>query len=290
VAGQGLPFAARYRGMLLICVGSLVGLLGHFGAVIVRAHRAGLRYRLALAAKDPDVRAVAALSLAPMVGGLLANLGPLVDQLCASTLDPGTITALGYANRITTAFIGIILVSAGTAVLPHLARHAVAGEMAAFKSMLRLYLWVAGLGALALGGLLIGFARPVVRVLFERGQFGPGATDRVVPLLIGLAMGLPFTALSFLLARAFSALGRTHVLMITTGTFVVFNTAFDLVLMRLWGGVGIALATSVSYALNAFILLLMLRVAIGDLHLPTVPPELTRLLSGWRRRRGSTGS
>jgi putative peptidoglycan lipid II flippase len=282
IGGTDLPLASYHGGMVLLGIGHLVGLLANLGAVMFRAHQAGLRYHLRLRLRDPDVRAVAALSKAPMMGALLGNLGPLVDQVCASTLGQGTITALAYAQKITGAFVVIVLGSASTVILPQLARYAAANDMTAFKRALRLCVWVTGIAALVLTVVLLAYAHPIVRLLFERGQFDWHATERVVPLLFGLVVGLVPTALAIPMARAFSALRKTNILVITAGTFVVVNAILDVLFMWLWGAFGIALATAVSYAINALILVVVLRRSIGNLGLLAGPAELVGFLA--RRR------
>lgn len=277
--GRFLPFAKEDHGILLLCIGNLIGLTLNLCAVVIRAHMAKFSYTFAFDLNNPDVRAIAALLLVPMFSALASQLAPLLDQVFASALDAGTITALGYANKITSVFTGVIFASVGKAALPYFASQAAIKDWTAFKGTLRLYLWAVGIATIILSlGLLI-FARPVVFIMFQRGKFDPGATEYVALLLVGLTLGLPQMAMAFLTSQALTAMKKARILMASTLNFVLFNAILDYVFSLLWGAFGIALATSIAYSINMIFLFIMLRITIGKLNLFTPPPELLKIVS-----------
>jgi hypothetical protein len=65
---------------------------------------------------------------------------------------------------------------------------------------------------------------------------------------------------------------------------VIANAGFDYPLSRVWGSLGIALATSALYACDLPIQLFALRHMIGSLEILTPPPALLHLLRSVRSR------
>ena len=60
---------------------------------------------------------------APMVTGAFLMGGTvLVDQAMAAMLEPGSVAALNYANRVVAMIRGIDAKALGTAVLPYFSR------------------------------------------------------------------------------------------------------------------------------------------------------------------------
>jgi putative peptidoglycan lipid II flippase len=279
LAWRHLPCNPLSHDILILCIGNVIGLMLHLTAVIIRAYKAGIRYKMRLNLNDKGVRSVVRLSRAPMCAALVGSLGPLVDQQIASIIGDGTITALGYANRIFNMFIFVIFASLGQAAFPALARQAIGNNTAVFKNTLRLCVWIVGFVAVFLSFGLIFFAQPIVQILFERGRFSSDATQHVRWLLIGLAIGLPAAAVLNLVGRALSALQQTRVLMVKATIFVIFNALLDISLAPVWGGFGIALATSLAYTIDMLLIVAALRMAIGPLSLFEVPPELLSFLS-----------
>ncbi len=265
-------------GVVILCIGLLAGLCLQLCIVIVRARRAGLVYRLSMNLRNPEIGAVLAVAWIAPFSILISQASPLVDQVFASSLSAGSISALNYALKLVGVFTGVIFVSVGRAALPYLSRQASMNDMKAFKETLRFYLWVVGIGTIVLAALMLVLAHPLVQILFQRGAFSYKDTNRTANTLVGFVVGLTPMALGFIIARAFVALRKNRFLLVTTIFGVIANAIFDYIFARLWQSTGIALATSAVYFCNLFILLFMLRHLIGKLDLLTPPPELLQVI------------
>jgi putative peptidoglycan lipid II flippase len=291
-AGLLVPFATtvtvlvagRSLGVVTLGIGTLIGLALQGCAFVVRVRRAGILYRPILDLHIPALGAVLMGGWPVLLAAGMSQVSPLIDQMFASGLSTGSISALSYALKLLGVPIGVIFAAVGRATLPFLARHASEGDMPGFKTTLRLYLWVVGIGTVILSVPMLVLAHPMVEILFQRGAFSASDTDRTAITLIGFVIGLLPMALGFLLARSFSALGKNRVLMYVSAFSVIANAAFDSLLSRLWQSFGIALATSAVYTCTLAILLLMLRRTIGRLDFLTPPPELLHLVRSMRSR------
>jgi murein biosynthesis integral membrane protein MurJ len=272
--------AGERLGVAAIAAGTLVGVGLQLSVLIYRARRARISYQPILDWRRPEVGLVFTAAWPALLGVMVNQASPVVDQIFASFLSAGSISALSYAGKISSLPVGIVFVAVGRAALPYLARQAAAKDMQAFKSTLRLYLWAVGLVTAGLTAFMLALAHPLVRLLFQRGAFSPADATHTARTLMGFAVGLVPMGLGFLLARAFSALGKNRVLMWTTVFSVVANAAFDYVMARYWQSTGIAVATSAVYCCTLVILLVVLRRSIGKLDLLTPPPEMVRLAHG----------
>ena len=275
----------RSQGVVMLCIGMLVGLCLQLGMIIVRARRAGIVYRLILDLHNPEIGAILIAAWPILLGASIIQTSPLVDQIFASYLSAGSISAISYSLKLISVPAGVIFDSAGRAIVPYLSRQAAMKDMKAFKETLRLYLWALGGGTIVLTALMFVLAHPLVRILFQHGAFSADDTNHTASTLVGFVVGLTPMAFGFTVSRAFSALGKTRVLMSVSLFSVVANAVFDYIFARLWQSQGIALATSAVYFCTMFILLFTLRIMIGKLNLFTPPPELLKVI--WKIGQGS---
>lgn len=269
----------RTYGVFVLCLGALCGTFLQLVVVLVRVRQARLRYRCVLDWHSVHARTIVRRIWPVLLGALISQGSPLVDQAFASTLPPGNVSALTYALKLVSLFSGVIFVSLGRALLPHLAREAALGDphYRVFKKTLRLYLWSLILCTLLLSIGTFLIAGRLVKLLFQHGAFSPGAAEMVSDALRGFLVGLVPMAVSFLLVRAFNALGETRTPMRLALLSVSVNALLDVISARLWQIQGIALATSGVYLINSILLVFLLYRRIGNLQLWRLPDEFLLL-------------
>jgi murein biosynthesis integral membrane protein MurJ len=273
------------RGVVMLCIGTLVGQVLQLLIIILRARRARITYRFSFDLRSPEVIAIALVAWPALFSGLISQASPFVDQIFASSLSVGGIAALNNALKLISVPVGVIFSSVGRAALPYLARQAAMKDMKAFKETFRLYMWAVGIATLTLSAALILLAHTVIQLLFQHGTFTPQDTTRTATTFIGFAIGLAPMAFGFIAAKAFSALGKTRLLMYVTIFSVIANAIFDAIFGRLWQSFGIALATSAVYCCTMIILLITLRSTIGKLYLFTPPREILSVI--WKLGMGN---
>jgi murein biosynthesis integral membrane protein MurJ len=266
--------AGNTQGVVALCVGTVLGQIIQLIVMIYRAHRTGITYSLVLDLRNKELIAIMVVAWPALFSALISQASPLVDQIFASFLSTGSISALNYANKVISVFTGVIFASVGRAMLPYLSRQAANNDLTAFKKTLRLYIWAVGSITILLTASMIVLAHPLVHMLFQRGEFTAADTKNTSVTMMGFIIGLAPMALGFLLSKAFSALGKTRFLMYVTIFSVLGNALFDYILAHYWQSFGIALATSAVYVCTMFMLVFMLRHEIGPLELLSPPQEV----------------
>jgi putative peptidoglycan lipid II flippase len=120
-------------------------------------------------------------------------------------------------------------------------------------------------------------AEPIVRLLFERGQFGADATERVSQALAFLAPGLVAFSAVNILARAFFAVGDTRTPMKISVFCLCVNALLSAALIVHLRQRGPGLANTLTAWLNAGLLLYAFRRKMPKLEFDELRRQLPRL-------------
>ncbi|MDX9972537.1 MAG: lipid II flippase MurJ [FCB group bacterium] len=153
--------------------------------------------------RDPDLRYVAYLMLAPGIGTVFARLSGMVENAACSTVGPGAVSALEWARRIVNLPLLIIPVACATVLYTLFSelrkrddpREAARLLAAGLHGILYFLLPVAALTML--------LAEPVVAVVYQRGHFDAAATAQMAGVLVWLAPEMCFEGMEVLLMRYF---------------------------------------------------------------------------------------
>lgn len=269
----------KSQGVVTLCLGMLLGLMLQLGIFILRVRHAGIHYRPVLELRNPALRTVLIAAWPALLGTLISQISPLIDQVFASFLSTGSISALSYALKLISVPTGVIFASVGRAALPYLSRHVGINDLQGFKQTLHLYIWGVGCGTGVLSVIMVVLAHPVVQILFQRGAFTATDTDRTAITLAGFAIGLVPMAFVFILSQSFSALGKTRILLLMGVYNVFINAVFDFIFAHFWQSEGIALATSAMFFGGMLIEFVLLRRVLGPLNMFKPPIEVINMLN-----------
>jgi putative peptidoglycan lipid II flippase len=226
--------------------------------LIFAMRRAGMRLGLPRPRLTPRMRLLFRRMAPGLVGAGVTQLNVSIDIIIGTLLPAGSVSILYYADRVNQLPLGVIGTAAGTALLPAVTRHIARGEgEAALSALNRALEGVLMLTLPAAIGLAVA-ARPVMDVLFVRGAFSLHEAVLAGNSLAAFALGLPVFALVKILTPGFFARGDT-VTPLKFGVFaVILNLGLNLVFMHPLKAVGPALATSLSSAVNAGLLMFLL--------------------------------
>ncbi|MEO5336575.1 MAG: murein biosynthesis integral membrane protein MurJ, partial [Magnetospirillum sp. WYHS-4] len=222
------------------------------------AWRAGIRVRWVRPRLTPQVRILLKRMVPVAVGAGIYQINLVADTVLASLLPSGSISYLFYADRVTQLPLGVVGVAVGTALLPLMARQLRAGKVAEALYNQNRAIEVAFLFTLPAAVALAVAADPIVRVLFQRGHFGPEQAGATAGALAAFALGLPAYVLVKALSPGFYAREDTRTPVKVAALCMGLNIAFNLVLMWPFKHVGIAIGTVLSAWINAGILAYLL--------------------------------
>ena len=222
------------------------------------------RLHMAIDWRDPAVRRVFVLMVPVTIGLGLINFNLVVDSIFASRLiDPELApTAIDKAFRVYMLPQGMFSVAVATVLFPSLSRLASRGDYDGFRHTV-------GLGLRQIAFLLVPasvfsavLAEPIVRLLYQRGAFGPDQTTVVAGALAAFAAGLTFNGTMLLLNRAFFSLQSPWVPTAVALGNLGLNAVLDAVFYR-FGTWGIPLSTTFVNIAGTAALLELLRRRLG---------------------------
>jgi putative peptidoglycan lipid II flippase len=224
------------------------------------------------------------------IGLAVVQVNFWVNIALAGAMAAGSIVALQNAFMLMFTILGILGRSVGTAVFPSLAALYAQEDTASFQRTLSnalrgvLFLSIpAGLGMAAL-------AVPLVRVMFERGEWTAAGTSATAWALAFYAIGLMGHAALEILARTFYALHDTWTPVAVGVAAMLLNVLLSVTFVALFEALsandftrgpfaGLALANSLATALESTILWLILRRRIPALESKPVLHTLSRTLA-----------
>jgi putative peptidoglycan lipid II flippase len=240
-----------------VAVATMLGGIAQLALVYGAIRRAGFVPRLRWPRLDKEVRQFWVLAVPAIAAGGITQINIFVGTVIASGADE-VMSIIYNADRLYQLPLGIIGIAIGTVLLPELSRHIGAGREAEARQSQSQSLFLSMLLSMPAAGALIGLALPIVRVLFERGAFGPGDSVNVAQALVAFAVGVPAFVLIRVLQPGFFSRQDTKTPTWFAAVSLVVNVALSLALFGSFKHVGIALATSVAAWINVILLAVFL--------------------------------
>ena len=189
-----------------------------------------------------------------LFGVSVTQINLLLDTLIASFLITGSISWLYYADRLLEFPLGLFGIGIATVVLPSLSKLHSKNNPQQFTATLDWGIKVICLfGWPALAGLMV-LAQPIIMVLFMRGEFSENDVLQVSMALFAYLSGLLSFMFIKILAPGYYARQDTKTPVKIGIKAMVANMAFNLMLAPVFGYVGLAIATTLSATLNAWML------------------------------------
>lgn len=216
--------------------------------------RAGLLVRPQWGWSDPGVTKIRKLMIPALFGVSVSQINLLLDTFIASFLMSGSISWLYYSDRLLEFPLGLFGIAIATVILPALSSRHVDKSADEFSRTLD---WgirkVVLLGLPAMAGLIV-LAEPMLMVLFMRGEFTPEDARFASYSLFAYGSGLLSFMLVKVLATGFYSRQDTKRPVKYGIIAMVSNMVFNVIFAIPLGYVGLAIATSLSAAVNAGLL------------------------------------
>ena len=203
---------------------------------------------------DKEITKFFKLLLPAILGNGAYQINLLIDMILASTLPDGSISFLYYADRVNQLPLGVLGIAIGTALLPVLSSQVKKNQKKeAEKSISKAIKFGILFSIPAFFGLLI-FSENIISFLFFRGAFEYKDVQATSSALIALCCGLPAFIMIKILVIPFFANEDTKTPIKISLFCMSINLILNLILIREFLHVGLAISTSVSAWIN-FILL-----------------------------------
>jgi len=241
--------------------------LGGLGCLLIQLKlipESKFLFKPAVDTDESDIFGKVLLLMGPLVVGVVfSHISGLVDNGLASTLPRGQLACLGYSKKLIDAILLIGPVAVVTVVYSELSHLASTKNYEKFTGLARKALRLLIYGGLPVSCVLIALREPLIRFLFERGQFDRWSTMGTSLAFMVYGVGIVTFSLEVLLVHCFFALSDTK----TPVKFGILCVCADIILavilLRPFGCVGIAGAFVISKTLKIVILAAKLNRRLG---------------------------
>ncbi|OSB10005.1 murein biosynthesis integral membrane protein MurJ [Paraclostridium bifermentans] len=245
--------------------GTLIGLSLQFVFQYPFARKKGFKYRPYINLKDEYLKKMLWLIGPVLIGVAVTQVNSIVDRTIASTLVEGSISALNYATKLNQFVMGMFIVSISSVIYPMLSKLSTENNKKKFKESIVTAINVVTLIIIPISVGAIILAEPIVKLLFQRGEFDSRATQMTAIALIFYSIGMLGFGLRDILGKIFYSLQDTKTPMINGIIAMVLNIVLNLAFVKYtnMGLGGLAFATSISSLVTIALLSVSLRRKIG---------------------------
>jgi putative peptidoglycan lipid II flippase len=271
-------------GVWALVAGVLLGGVLQLTVNVIAMRGKGVTPDLKAGLRHPAVKRIVKLLIPRAFGSAIYQVNIFVDTIAASLagiVGAGGIAALYYANRLTQFPLAIFGLALAQAALPKLSQEFSTNDIARMKDTLSFSLRTTLFVMIPSGIALALLGTPIVKVLFQRGEFDAYSTAITQSALFYYSFGLFAYSGVKLLVACFYSMHDTITPVKTAAAAVIMNIVLIIALIWPLKLGGIALATSISATANFIALYMILRKRLGTLHTKELVDSFVRItLSG----------
>jgi putative peptidoglycan lipid II flippase len=244
-----------------------IGILAATGVQLSMAFgalgRIDFRLRFHVDWHDPRIRRVFMLMLPVTIGLGIVNLDQLINSAFGSLVSEQAPRAIDNAFRVYMLPQGMFSVAVATVLFPTLSRMASSRDAGAMRRAVGNGMRQINLLLIPAAAFMIVLPNPIVRLLFERGQFNHESTHLVSIALFWFAFSLPFGGLNLLLTRTFFAVQRPWIPTSLAAMNIVVDIIVSVALYKPLGIAGLVIGTVAANVVMTALQLRRLRAGLN---------------------------
>jgi putative peptidoglycan lipid II flippase len=248
-----------YAYAIAILAATFVQMLLAFAAL----RRIDFRLSFSIDWRDPRVRQILTLMLPVTIGLGIVNLDQLINSVFGSLVTKEGPRAIDNAFRIYMLPQGLFSVAVATVLFPTLSRLAFARDVGAMRRTVGNGMRQINLMLIPAAAFMIVLAEPIVRLVFQRGEFNGRSTHLVSIALFWFAFSLPFGGINLLLTRTFFAVQRPWIPTRLAALNIVVDIVVSVGLYKPLGIAGLIIGTVAANAVMTALQLHRLRIGLN---------------------------
>src|SRR5271155_4535345 len=225
-----------------------------------------MKFKFGISFSHPGIKNVARLMVPRLFGIGIGQINLFIDTRFATALimPIGSLAALTIADRTMELVLGGYAIAVATAILPMMSHQAAAKDYESLKKTLAFAVRIVAFITVPAAIGLVILREPIIRVLFQHGQFVAESTKLTARALLYYALGLPALASVKLIVPAFYSANDTKTPVIVAGISLFMNIVLNILFLefffkRVQNG-GPALATAIACYFDFFALFIVFRL------------------------------
>lgn len=281
----GVLVLARWLGIYGLAWGVVIGSLLFLLIQLPSLFKLKGEFTFSLGWENPDVGTVIRLMGPRVFGAAIVQLNFWVNNNLGSKMAEGSIQSLSYGFALMVMAQAAIAQSVAIAAMPTFSAQHALGKLDEMRSSLASALRGMLLLSLPASMGLILLARPIVSMLFERGEFTATTAEMTAWTLVWYAAGLVGHSVMEVLTRAFYAQQDTKTPVIIGVVAMGLNVVFSITFSKLFAQIGwipvggLALASSLATALEATALFIFMHRRLNGIEGKSIADGAWRVLA-----------
>lgn len=266
-------FFTSHYGIYAATVGVLIGTIVEF-LIILLLSKSKVQYNAILNKNDQSLRKAGSMAIPVFIGVGVAEINKVVDKMISSLLKAGSISSLNYASKFSSVFSGILINSISTVMYPLFAEKSAKED---YKSLSNIYVLTISVYVISITPIVIGavlLREELVTLAFGRGAFDEYAISLTSALFALYIVGLIFSAIRQASTKLFYSLGDSKTPMKNSIFGIVVNIMLNIVLSRIMGAKGLALATTISTGVIALLLFISAHKRLPEVNYISLIPVI----------------
>ncbi|WOE75049.1 murein biosynthesis integral membrane protein MurJ [Alterisphingorhabdus coralli] len=264
-AGEDMTVRTAYYLAFAVSISGLLQML--WLAYWVR--KSGFSVRIGRPRLNDNVRELGVLIFPAIFGAGIYQISRFVDLFFVARLPEGSLTYLAMADRLNQLPLGIIGIALGTAILPALSRLIASDDPDGASRLQTNAIELSMLLTIPAAFALYVASWPVAGAFYVGGNFTDEDGLTTAAVISALVIGLPAYVLVKVLVPGFFARKDTRTPVVTAGISLAINITLNLLLIPIYGIVGLALAGAISAWCNTAMLYSVLHYR-GHYRLPLI--------------------
>lgn len=257
------PLLAQRFGIMSLVVGMLVGTTAQLAVMLFDLWRAQVHVSLRFNWRHPALVQIVRLYV-PIALGVVVSLWQVaLDRRLATNTGEQSVAWMATATTLQQMPLGLISVAISMAALPRLSQYFVQGDDTNYRLTLGRGLRMVLLLIVPSAALLWTLGEPLIRLIFEHGQFTPADTVQVSAALDIYVLGMIFAAVDYPLNFAFYARQNTRLPAIVGVISVGFYVLAAWALMGPLGYLGLVWADTAKQIGHMLIMIAMITWQVG---------------------------
>lgn len=202
--------------------------------------------------KDKEIKTLFKRIAPGVLGSGIYQINMMVNTVLVSLVSTGAISWLYFANRIQQLPLGVVGAAISVALLPILSKQLKDNEIGKARHTQNRAIEIGALLSIPAAVGICILAKPITTVLFQYGKFGAFETEMTYKAVIAYTLSLPFYVAAKALTPNFFARGDTKTPVKYSIVVFAANIIFALILMKPFGHIGIAAATSIASFVSVY--------------------------------------
>jgi putative peptidoglycan lipid II flippase len=210
------------------------------------------RYKFYLDFKDSDLRHFLKIIVPIIFVSAVYQINIIIDNMFSASFGDGKVTQVYYANILYAAFVTTTVLGVTSVMFPKFSKALTRDGTKDFYSQVTGVVRGLSLVLIPMGVGVAILAEPVIRLVFERGEFDSIAAGGAAQVLAVYSVAMVAYGIIDVLNKGFYALSNTKAPVITGVIIIVSNIILTIILEKI-GYIGIPIATSLAFLIGAIV-------------------------------------